>query len=103
MQSELFQTAGAWIPLIKHSAHVKVLKVSCWGLCLLLLIGIPPLSLAQEIEARRWSHLPKDSNFAGVAYSYTEAEIYFDPVLQIKNADMEMNTWAFRCISVLLN
>ncbi|MBU1231989.1 MAG: transporter [Proteobacteria bacterium] len=84
-----------------YSAHVKILKVSCLGLCLLLLTGLPPLCPAQEIEARRWSHLPTDSNFAGGVYSYTEAEIYFDPVLQIKNAQMEMNTWAFRYIRTL--
>ena len=37
-------------------------------------------------------------NFAGVGYSYTEADISFDPVLRIENAKMEMHTYAFKYI-----
>jgi hypothetical protein len=32
--------------------------------------------LAQDIEPRRWSHLPLGSNFGGVAYAYTEGDIF---------------------------
>ena len=31
-------------------------------------------------------------------YSYTEADISFDPVLRIENAKMEMHTYAFKYI-----
>jgi hypothetical protein len=40
-------------------------------LCILAL----PCS-AQDIEPRRWSHLPLGGNFAGVAYAYTEGDIF---------------------------
>lgn len=61
------------------------------ALLFVLLLALP--CHAQEIEPRRWSHLPIGSNFVGGGYSYTEAEIYFDPVLQIENATMAMHTW----------
>ena len=41
---------------------------------------------AQELEPRRWAHLPVDTNFGAIAYAYKEADISFDPVLQIENA-----------------
>lgn len=83
--------------MVKQSGHMKVLRNACCGF-FLLLAGSPLLCSAQEIEPRRWSHLPTGTNFFGGAYSYTEAEIYFDPVLQIENAQMEMNTWVARYI-----
>jgi hypothetical protein len=29
---------------------------------------------AQDIEPRRWSHLPLDTNFLGVGYAYTNGD-----------------------------
>jgi hypothetical protein len=49
--------------------------------------------LSEELEPRRWAHLPIDTNFFGSGYAYTEADIGFDPVLKIENVDMEMDTW----------
>ncbi len=54
--------------------------------------------LAQDIEPRRWSHLPLGSNFAGVAYAYTEGDIFFNPVLRIEDGEFEMHTAAFKYI-----
>jgi len=51
-------------------------------------------SSGEELEPRQWSHLPVNTNFVGAGYAYTEADIDFDPVLKIENAEMEMNTWA---------
>ncbi len=52
--------------------------------------------MGQDIEPRRWGHLPMDINFAGVAYAYTNADIYLDPVLEIEDAKMEMHTWVVK-------
>jgi hypothetical protein len=51
-------------------------------------------SLAQELEPRRWSHLPTGYNFAAAGYTYTEANIALDPALAIENATKEVRTWA---------
>jgi hypothetical protein len=67
-------------------------------LCVFLILGLPFLCLAQELEPRRWSHLPIGTNFAGGGYAYTEADISVDPVLRIENAEMEMHTWAVQYI-----
>jgi hypothetical protein len=63
-----------------------------------LMLGIPYVCFAQELEPRRWSHLPTGKNFVGGGYVYTKADIFFDPVLRIEDAEMEMHTWAFRYI-----
>lgn len=53
-----------------------------------------PVLDAQELQPRRWSHLPIGSNFSGFSYGYTSADIYFSPSLQVDNATLEMHTVA---------
>jgi hypothetical protein len=48
--------------------------------------------LAQELEPRRWSHLPTGQNFASIAYAHTAGDIAFDPVLGIEDAKVKMDT-----------
>jgi len=69
-----------------------------WCLCVLLLLGLPFLCVAQELEPRRWSHLPTGTNFTGGGYAYSEADIFLDPVLRIEDGEMEMHTWALKYI-----
>lgn len=75
---------------------LKTFFISCF--CVFLVLGLPTLCLAQELEPRRWSHLPIGTNFVGAGYSYTEADIFFDPVLRVENVEMEMHTWAIKYI-----
>ena len=48
---------------------------------------------AEELEPRRWTHLPIDTNFVGIGYVYTDAEITFDPLLKIEDGQAELHTW----------
>ena len=48
---------------------------------------------ALDPQPRKWNHVPIDSNFAGAAYVYTEADIFVDPVLKLEDVEMEMSTW----------
>ncbi len=68
--------------------------------CLYVLtaLGLASPCFAQELEPRRWGHLPIGTNFAGGAYAYTEANISIDPVHRIENVEMEMHTWAAKYI-----
>ena len=59
---------------------------------LLALICVPSISLAQDLEPRRWTHLPIGTDILGVGYAYTSGDLAFDPVLQIQDATVEMNT-----------
>jgi hypothetical protein len=54
--------------------------------------------LAQELEPRRWGHLPTGSNFAGIGYAYTDGELFFDPVLKIDDAEVELHSTVFKYI-----
>jgi len=67
-------------------------------LCVFLVLGLPFLCLAQELEPRRWGHLPIGKNFVSGGYSYTKADIFLDPVLRIEDGEMEMHTWAIKYI-----
>lgn len=53
---------------------------------------------AEELSPRRWSHLPIETNFIGIAYAYTDADIDLDPVLDIENGQMALNTWGAQYI-----
>lgn len=75
---------------------LKNIFVHC--LYVFLILGLPSLCLAQELEPRRWSHLPTGANFAGGGYAYTEADIFVDPVIRAENVEMEMHTWAVQYI-----
>ena len=71
---------------------------SLWLLCLCLLFVFSPPCLADELEPRRWAHLPVNTNFIGAGYAYTSADISFDPLLKIENGEMKLDTWAAKFI-----
>jgi hypothetical protein len=52
----------------------------------------------QQLEPRRWSHLPIGSNFGGTGYAFTGADIAFDPVLKLDQVTMEMHTLPIKYI-----
>jgi len=52
----------------------------------------------QEIEPRRWSHIPLGSHFIGGAYAFTTGEISFDPLLRIEDAEFDLHTSAVKYI-----
>lgn len=58
----------------------------------LLILLTTGTAISQELVPRRWSHLPTDTNFAGTGYAYTLADITFDPVLRIEDAELKMHT-----------
>jgi len=69
-------------------------------LFILLLIGpgLPERANAQDLEPRRWSHLPIGQNVVGVGYAYTEADVFFNPVLKITYGTARINSLGFTAI-----
>lgn len=61
-----------------------------------LLLATP--GQGQDIEPRRWSHMPIGGNFGGAAYAYTTGDILFDPALRIENAQFDLQTVAGKYI-----
>ncbi len=64
-----------------------------WLLCAAAILWQSPPVLAQELEIRRWNHLPIDRNYVTVNYGRTDGDIAFDPVLRIEGAVVELDTW----------
>ena len=56
------------------------------GLALLTWTGV---AAAQDIEPRRWAHMPSGMNVLGVGTSYVTGDIYFDPVLELQDVKLE--------------
>jgi hypothetical protein len=48
---------------------------------------------AQDLEPRRWTVLPTDSNVIALGYGYTSGDLFFDPVLEIEDADLAVDTF----------
>lgn len=53
---------------------------------------------AQELEPRRWSHLPLGSNVAGAGYVYSTGDIAFDPVLKLEDVEFDLHTVALKYV-----
>jgi len=51
-------------------------------------------ALAQDLEPRRWTHLPVGTNILGVGYEYATGDIRFDPALRIRDAKVVLHTAA---------
>lgn len=69
----------------------------------LILLGLFVKSLmlpcsAMDIAPRQWSHLPIGTNFAGIGYASTQADISTDPVLLLEDVEMELQSWAGKYI-----
>jgi hypothetical protein len=67
----------------------KLLRLLLPGL---IFAGIITPCQALEPEPRKWNHLPTGTNFAGVGYAHTEADISFDPTLLLEDAKMDMDS-----------
>jgi hypothetical protein len=58
----------------------------------LAVLLLPRFGEAQDIDPRRWSHLPIGANFAGAGYAYTTGDISLDPTLKIQNGQFNGQT-----------
>src|SRR5262245_22328574 len=47
---------------------------------------------AQEMEPRRWTHLPVGTTIAGIGYIYTEGDLKLDPVIQVEDARVQLQS-----------
>lgn len=67
--------------------------------CLLCLVVRP--AVAQELEPRRWSHLPVGANFVSAGYANTDGNIFLDPSLLIEGAQAEIHSGGLAYVRVL--
>jgi hypothetical protein len=70
-------------------------RMATAGLRVVLLLAVlllPRFVPAQDIDPRRWSHLPIGASFAGAGYAYTTGDISLDPTLRIQNGQFDVQT-----------
>jgi hypothetical protein len=53
---------------------------------------------SQDLEPRRWNHVPKNTNFFGAAYGYTKADIGVDPTLRLEDVELDLHTLGVKYI-----
>jgi len=61
-----------------------------WILAVYLSLGIAGQLQAQDLEPRRWSHLPVGINIVGVATGWTDGDVFFNPVLLIEDTTFDL-------------
>ena len=79
---------------MKTTRHQNLLAYALAFITISLLLPC----LGQDIEPRRWSHLPIGSNFLGGACAYTTGDIFLDPVLKIEDGEFDLQTIAAKYI-----
>lgn len=57
-----------------------------------LALALAASARAQDLEPRRWSHLPRGMNVFGLAVGRTEGDLIFDPVLLVRDAEVTADT-----------
>ncbi|RCU45523.1 transporter [Corallincola luteus] len=79
--------------------RISLLKsVALQGLLALCTLFVSLHLQAEDLEPRRWAHLPINTNFLGAGYASTKADIDFDPVLKIEEAEATVDTWVAKYI-----
>lgn len=71
--------------------HHRATGLAALVMCMAIACFTRPCQ-AQELQPRRWSHLPLKTNFGGTGYAYTGGEIGFDPVLLVEDADLDLHS-----------
>jgi hypothetical protein len=72
--------------MLKQGPHV-IAPTALW-LGILLVSASP--APAQDLEARRWSHLPTGLNILGFGAGATDGDVTFDPVAQIEDGTFRL-------------
>lgn len=62
-----------------------LLALLLWGW-----LAFQPSAQAQDLEPRRWTHLPTGLHILGIGVGYTEGDIFLDPLLEIEDASYEL-------------
>lgn len=65
------------------------------GFALVLWLMSAPVA-AQDLEPRRWTHLPVGTNVVALAYAGKDSEIFFNPLIGITDGSANLNAWLAR-------
>lgn len=74
---------------------MRMVALMQWAAVLALLLASLPVA-AQDLEPRRWTHLPVGTNTFAVGYAGKKADIYFNPLIGITDGSSDTNAWLAR-------
>jgi len=80
--------------MISLVGKFKILAV----VILLAVFVLPEQAKAQDLEPRRWGHLPTGMNLVGLGYAYTDSFVYFSPFWKITDTSARINSYAVSAI-----
>ena len=63
-------------------------------LSLLTILMLSSPLFSQDLEPRRWTVMPENLNVIGIGYGHTFGDMLFDPLMQIKDAELKADTLA---------
>ena len=95
--SQLVSLGQIWKSGLLMNGSNKMLR-NLLLMLLLILPGLPEQASAQDLEPRRWSHLPIGQNIVAVGYVYTEVNIFFSPALSITDGMSRINSLGLTAI-----
>lgn len=65
-----------------------------YGLILTVVLLHTTSAFAQDMEPRRWTHIPVGLNIFGTGLAATEGDIFFDPVMKVEDGTFELYSLA---------
>jgi hypothetical protein len=71
-------------------------RILAAGLFTLAFLLLASRASAQDLEPRRWTHLPVGLNTLAVGYGGQEADIFFNPLIGITDGTANVNAWLAR-------
>jgi len=71
----------------RHIGNITIFRL----FSLLILLGLCGFVQAQDMEPRRWTHLPVDLNVVGVVLGNSSGDITFDPVMRIEDGVFDLD------------
>ena len=69
-----------------------------FSLLVLLACLLTQTANALDVDLRRWGHLPVDAHFMGLGYVNVNADIAFDPALELEDVEMDLDIWPAKYI-----
>ena len=75
---------------MKTQGALEALKT----IALVGVFSLPLIAAANDIEPRRWTPLPTKMSIVALGYGYTNGDLFFDPVLQVSDAEVKVDTVA---------
>jgi hypothetical protein len=66
--------------------------------CFIISFVFASICFAQELEPRRWTHLPSGLTVVGGGYVRTEGDIFLSPVMNIEDAVFSMDSYTLKLV-----